>query len=127
MRKGELIVLNAIFSGKVRLPKLTGDTLYGILSAKADISRLAEGINGKAEAIKRDTMPEGVDPYSVSEEDPAVKAWVAAYVPMQNRLYNEELEAELPAPCVPREVFPDLCEGLTPGEAEMLLKYIVKR
>lgn len=125
MKNGEIVILNGIFGGEIRLPKMKGDDLYRVLSAKADISAIVEGIQKKAEELKNGVKPESVDEYSMQESDPAVQEWMRRYIPMQNRLYNEEYEGEFPEPCIPREAFPEMIEGLTPGKAELLLKYLV--
>ena len=125
MKKGELIILNGIFSNKMKRPALSGDELYTLLSAKADISALAKGIEDKAENIRLSTKPDGVDEYTADQRDPRVQQWMQQYLPMQTRLYNEELEAELPAKCIQRDAFAQMCAGLTPGEAELVMKHLV--
>ncbi len=125
MKKGEIVIINSIFGGETRLPKMKGEDLYKVLTAKADISAIVEGIQKKAEELKNGVKPESVDEYSMRESDPAVQEWMRRYIPMQNKLYNEEYEGEFPKPCIPREAFPEMIEGLTPGKAELLMKYLV--
>ena len=126
MKRGELIILNGIFSSKMKLPQMKGDDLYALLSAKADISALAKDTEDKAEALRLGVKPETVDEYTADQSDPDVQQWMRRYIPMQNRLYNEEQPGTLPAPCISRKDFPKMCEGLTPGEAELVMKYLVK-
>lgn len=125
MKKGEIVIINSIFGSEIRLPKMKGEDLYKVLTAKADISAIVEGIQKKAEELKNGVKPESVDEYSMQESDPAVQEWMRRYIPMQNRLYNEEYEGKFPDPCIPRDVFPDMIIGMTPGNAELLLKYLV--
>ena len=125
MKKGEIVIINSIFGGEIRLPKMKGEDLYKVLTAKSEISSIVEEIQKKAEELKNGVKPESVDEYSMQESDPAVQEWMRRYIPMQNRLYNEEYEGEFPEPCIPREAFPEMIEGLTPGKAELLLKYLV--
>lgn len=125
MKKGEIVIINSIFGGETRLPKMKGEDLYKVLTAKSEISSIVEEIQKKAEELKNGVKPESVDEYSMQESDPAVQEWMRRYIPMQNRLYNEEYEGEFPEPCIPREAFPEMIEGLTPGKAELLLKYLV--
>lgn len=126
MKKGELIILNGILAGKIKLPALPGGELYELLSAKADLSALARQVEEKAESIRLSTKPEGVDEYLAPQDDPRVRQWTRVCAAMQTRLYNEELEGTLPPPCISREAFPKMCEGLPVGEAELLMKYLVK-
>lgn len=126
MKRGELIILNGIFSSKMKLPQMKGDDLYALLSAKADISALAKETEDKAETLRLGVKPETVDEFNADPSDPDVKEWIAKYVPMQNRLYNEEQPGTLPEPCINRTDFPKMCEGLTPGEAELVMNYLVK-
>lgn len=125
MKKGEIVIINSIFGGEIRLPKMKGEDLYKVLTTKSEISSIVEEIQKKAEELKNGVKPESVDEYSMQESDPAVQEWMRRYIPMQNRLYNEEYEGEFPEPCIPREAFPEMIEGLTPGKAELLLKYLV--
>ena len=126
MKRGELIILNGIFSSKMRLPQMKGDDLYALLSAKADISALAKETEDKAETLRMGVKPETVDEFTADQSDPDVQQWMRRYIPMQNRLYNEEQPGTLPEPCISRKDFPKMCEGLTPGEAELVMKYLVK-
>lgn len=125
MKKGEIVIINSIFGGEIRLPKMKGEDLYKVLTAKAEISSIVEEIQKKAEELKNGVKPESVDEYNMQESDPAVQEWMRKYIPMQNRLYNEEYEGKFPEPCIPRESFPGMIEGLTPGKAELLMKYLV--
>lgn len=125
MKKGEIVIINSIFGGEIRLPKMKGEDLYKVLTAKADISAIVEGIQKKAEELKNGVKPESVDEYSMQESDPAVQEWMRRYIPMQNKLYNEEYEGEFPDPCIPRDAFPDMIVGMSAGNAELLLKYLV--
>lgn len=125
MKKGEVIILNGVFSNKIKLPVMTGEELYAILSAKADISKVAEEIEKKAESFKMGIKPEGVDEFTAKATDPKVIEWMEKYIPLQNRLYNEAFEGTLPHPCIPKGLFVSMCAGLTPGEAELIVKYLV--
>ena len=125
MKKGEIVIINSIFGGEIRLPKMKGEDLYKVLTAKADISAIVEGIQKKAEELKNGVKPESVDEYSMQESDPAVQEWMRRYIPMQNRLYNEEYEGKFPDPCIPRDAFPDMIVGMSAGTAELVLKYLV--
>ena len=51
--------------------------------------------------------------------------WKKQFIPMQNKLYNEEYEGKFPEPCIPRDAFPDMVVGMSAGNAELLLKYLV--
>lgn len=51
--------------------------------------------------------------------------WKKQFIPMQNKLYNEEYEGKFPDPCIPRDAFPDMVVGMSAGNAELLLKYLV--
>ena len=125
MKNGEIIIINSIFGGEIRLPKMKGEELYKVLTAKSEISSIVEGIQKKAEELKNGTKPESVDPMNFQEDDPDVIEWKKQFIPMQNKLYNEEYEGKFPNPCIPRDVFPDMIIGMTPGNAELLLKYLV--
>ncbi len=125
MKKGEIVIINSIFGGETHLPKMKGEDLYKVLTAKADISAIVEGIQKKAEELKNGVKPESVDEYSMQESDPAVQEWMRRYIPMQNKLYNEEYEGKFPDPCIPRDAFPDMIVGMSAGNAELLLKYLV--
>ena len=117
MKKGEIVIINSIFGGEIRLPKMKGE--------EAEISSIVEEIQKKAEELKNGTKPESVDPMKFLEDDPDVIEWKQKFIPMQNKLYNEEYEGKFPDPCIPRDVFPDMIIGMTPGNAELLLKYLV--
>ena len=110
MKNGEVVIINSIFGGEIRLPKMKGEDLYKVLTAKAE---------------KNGTKPETVDPMKFQEDDPDVIEWKKQFIPMQNKLYNEEYEGKFPDPCIPRDAFPDMIIGITPGNAELLLKYLV--
>ena len=125
MKNGEIVIINSIFGGEIRLPKMKGEDLYKVLTAKADISTIVEGIQKKAEELKNGVKPESVDEYSMQESDPAVQEWMRRYIPMQNKLYNEEYEGKFPDPCIPRDAFPDMIVGMSAGNAELVLKYLV--
>ena len=89
------------------------------------IEKCIGSIEDKAENIRLSTKPDGVDEYTADQRDPRVQQWMQQYLPMQTRLYNEELEAELPAKCIQRDAFAQMCAGLTPGEAELVMKHLV--
>lgn len=125
MKKGELIALNTVFS-KVKLPAMSGDNLFEILSAKADISKMAEEIEAKAEKFRVDTKPADVDEYEAKMSDPKVAEWWNKYLSMRSRLFNEDLEKDIPKPSISRDIFTDMIEGLTAGEAELIMKHLVK-
>lgn len=125
MKNGEIIIINSVLGMETHIPKMKGEDLYKILTAKAEISSIAEGIQKKAEELKNGTKPESVDPMKFLEDDPDVIEWKMRFIPMQNKLYNEEYEGKFPDPCIPRDVFPDMIIGMTPGNAELLLKYLV--
>lgn len=125
MKNGEIVIINSIFGSEIHLPKMKGEDLYKILTAKSEISSIVEEIQKKAEELKNGTKPESVDPMNFQEDDPDVIEWRRQFVPMQNKLYNEEYEGKFPDPCIPRDVFPDMIIGMTPGNAELLLKYLV--
>ena len=125
MKKGEIVIINSIFGGEIRLPKMKGEDLYKVLTAKAEISSIVEDIQKKAEELKNGTKPESVDPMNFQEDDPDVIEWKKQFIPMQNKLYNEEYEGKFPDPCIPRDAFPDMIVGMSAGNAELLLKYLV--
>ena len=125
MKKGELIALNTVFS-KVKLPAMSGDNLFEILSAKADISKMAEEIEAKAEKFRVDTKPADVDEYEAKMSDPKVAEWWNKYLSMRSRLFNEEMGKDIPEPSISRDIFTDMIEGLTAGEAELIMKHLVK-
>lgn len=125
MKKGEIVIINSIFWRQISLPKMKGEDLYKILTAKAEISSIVEGIQKKAEELKNGTKPESVDPMNFQEDDPDVIEWKMRFIPMQNKLYNEEYEGKFPDPCIPRDAFPDMIVGMSAGNAELLLKYLV--
>lgn len=126
MKKGDIVALNAIFSQKVKLPAMSGAQLYEVLSAKADLSAEAEAIEAKAEKFRLDTKPAEVDEYNAKMSDPSVRDWWNSYVSMRSRLFEEPFDGKLPAPCIPRDLFPEMIVGLTTGEAELVFKYLVK-
>lgn len=125
MKKGEIVIINSIFGSEIRLPKMKGEDLYKILTAKSEISSIVEGIQKKAEELKNGTKPESVDPMNFQEGDPDVIEWKKQFIPLQNKLYNEEYEGKFPGPCIPRDAFPDMIVGMSAGNAELLLKYFV--
>lgn len=125
MKKGELIALNTVFS-KVKLPAMSGDNLFEILSAKADISKMAEEIEAKAEKFRTDTKPADVDEYEAKMSDPKVAEWWNRYLSMRSRLFNEEMGKDIPEPSISRDLFAGMIEGLTAGEAELMMKHLVK-
>ena len=125
MKNGEIIIINSALGMETHLPKMKGEDLYKVLTAKAEISSIVEGIQKKAEELKSGTKPESVDPMNFQEDDPDVIEWKKRFIPMQNKLYNEEYEGKFPDPCIPRDAFPDMIIGITPGNAELLLKYLV--
>lgn len=125
MKNGEIIIINSALGMETHLPKMKGEDLYKVLTAKAEISSIVEGIQKKAEELKSGTKPESVDPMNFQEDDPDVIEWKKQFIPMQNKLYNEEYEGKFPDPCIPRDAFPDMIIGITPGNAELLLKYLV--
>lgn len=125
MKNGELIALNNVFS-KVKLPAMSGDNLFEILSAKADISLMAEEIEAKAEKFRVDTKPEGVDEYEAKMSDPKVAEWWNKYLSMRTRLFDEELAKSIPERSISRDIFANMIEGLTAGEAELIMKHLVK-
>ena len=47
MKKGEIVIINSIFGGEIRLPKMKGEDLYKVLTAKAEISSIVEEIQKK--------------------------------------------------------------------------------
>lgn len=125
MKNGEIIIINSVLGMETHIPKMKGEDLYKILTAKAEISSIAEGIQKKAEELKNGTKPESVDPMKFQEDDPDVIEWKKQFIPMQNKLYNEEYEGRFPDPCIPRDAFPDMIVGMSAGNAELLLKYLV--
>ena len=125
MKKGEIVIINSIFGSEIRLPKMKGEDLYKVLTAKSEISSIVEEIQKKAEELKNGTKPESVDPMKFQEDDPDVIEWKQKFIPMQNKLYNEEYEGKFPDPCIPRDAFPDMIVGMSAGNAELLLKYLV--
>ena len=48
MKNGEIVILNSIFGGEVKLPKMKGEDLYKVLTAKSEISSIVEEIQKKA-------------------------------------------------------------------------------
>lgn len=126
MKKGDVVALNAIFSHKIKLPAMSGDQLYAVLSAKADLSKVAEEIEAKADKFRTDTKPAGVDEYAAKLSDPVVKAWFEQFGVMRARLFNEEFDGRLPDPCIDKDLFPAMAEGLTPAEAMLIMTYLVK-
>lgn len=125
MKNGEIIIINSVLGMETHLPKMKGEDLYKVLTAKAEISSIVEEIQRKAEELKNGTKPESVDPMNFQEDDPDVIEWKKQFIPMQNKLYNEEYEGKFPDPCIPRDVFPDMIVGMSAGNAELLLKYLV--
>ena len=125
MKNGEIIIINSVLGMETHIPKMKGEDLYKILTAKAEISSIVEEIQKKAEELKNGTKPESVDPMNFQEDDPDVVEWKKQFIPMQNKLYNEEYEGKFPDPCIPRDVFPDMIVGMSAGNAELLLKYLV--
>ena len=125
MKNGEIIIINRVLGMETHNPKMKGEDLYKILTAKAEISSIAEGIQKKAEELKNGTKPESVDPMKFREDDPDVIKWKNQFIPMQNKLYNEEYEGKFPDPCIPRDAFPDMIVGMSAGNAELVLKYLV--
>ena len=51
MKKGEIVIINSIFGGEIRLPKMKGEDLYKVLTAKSEISSIVEEIQKKAEEL----------------------------------------------------------------------------
>lgn len=127
MKKGEVIVLNVLFSDKIKLPAMSGDQLYAVLSAKADLSIAAEEIEAKADKFRIDTKPKEVDEYAADMSDPAVKAWVRQFSVMRAKLLDEDFEGRVPSPCIDKDLFPSMAEGLTPREAMMIMNHLVKK
>lgn len=127
MKKGEVIVLNVIFNDKIKLPAMSADQLYAVLSAKADLSKAAEEIEAKADKFRRDIKPAGVDEYAADLSDPAVKTWAKQFSAMRARLLDEDYEGTLPSPSIDKELFPSMAEGLTPREAVMIMDHLVKK
>lgn len=125
MKNGEIIILNGIFGGETRLPKMKGEDLYKLLMAKSDISTIVDGIQKKAEDLKNGVRPKSVDPMCFNENDADVIEWKMKFIPLQEKLYNEEYTGAFPEPFIPRDVFPEMIEGMTPGKAELLMKYLV--
>lgn len=125
MKNGEIIIINSTLGMETHLPKMKGEDLYKVLTAKAEISSIVEEIQKKAEELKNGTKPESVDPMNFQEDDPDVIEWKKQFIPMQNKLYNEEFEGKFPDPCIPRDAFPDMIVGMSAGNAELLLKYLV--
>ena len=125
MKNGEIIIINSTLGMETHLPKMKGEDLYKVLTAKAEISSIVEEIQKKAEELKNGTKPESVDPMNFREDDPDVIEWKKQFIPMQNKLYNEEYEGKFPDPCIPRDAFPDMIVGMSAGNAELLLKYLV--
>lgn len=125
MKNGEIIIINSTLGMETHLPKMKGEDLYKVLTAKAEISSIVEDIQKKAEELKNGTKPESVDPTNFQEDDPDVIEWKKQFIPMQNKLYNEEYEGKFPDPCIPRDAFPDMIVGMSAGNAELLLKYLV--
>lgn len=125
MKNGEIIIINSTLGMETHLPKMKGEDLYKILTAKSEISSIVEEIQKKAEELKNGTKPESVDPMNFQEDDPDVIEWKKQFIPMQNKLYNEEYEGKFPDPCIPRDAFPDMIVGMSAGNAELLLKYLV--
>lgn len=125
MKNGEIIIINSVLGMETHIPKMKGEDLYKILTAKAEISSIVEEIQKKAEELKNGTKPESVDPMNFQEDDPDVIEWKMRFIPMQNKLYNEEYEGKFPDPCIPRDAFPDMIVGMSAGNAELLLKYLV--
>lgn len=125
MKNGEIIIINSVLGMETHIPKMKGEDLYKILTAKAEISSIVEEIQKKAEELKNGTKPESVDPMNFQEDDPDVIEWKKQFIPMQNKLYNEEYEGKFPDPCIPRDAFPDMIVGMSAGNAELLLKYLV--
>ena len=125
MKNGEIIIINSVLGMETHIPKMKGEDLYKILTAKAEISSIVEEIQKKAEELKNGTKPESVDPMKFQEDDPDVIEWKMRFIPMQNKLYNEDYEGKFPDPCIPRDAFPDMIVGMSAGNAELLLKYLV--
>lgn len=125
MKNGEIIIINSTLGMEAHLPKMKGEDLYKVLTAKSEISSIVEEIQKKAEELKNGTKPESVDPMNFQEDDPDVIEWKKQFIPMQNKLYNEEYEGKFPEPCIPRDAFPDMVVGMSAGNAELLLKYLV--
>lgn len=125
MKNGEIIIINSTLGMETHLPKMKGEDLYKVLTAKSEISSIVEEIQKKAEELKNGTKPETVDPMKFQEDDPDVIEWKKQFIPMQNKLYNEEYEGKFPEPCIPRDAFPDMVVGMSAGNAELLLKYLV--
>lgn len=125
MKNGEIIIINSTLGMETHLPKMKGEDLYKVLTAKSEISSIVEEIQKKAEELKNGTKPESVDPMKFQEDDPDVIEWKKQFIPMQNKLYNEEYEGKFPEPCIPRDAFPDMIVGMSAGNAELLLKYLV--
>ena len=125
MKNGEIIIINSTLGMETHLPKMKGEDRYKVLTAKAEISSIVEEIQKKAEELKNGTKPESVDPMNFQEDDPDVIEWKKQFIPMQNKLYNEEFEGKFPDPCIPRDAFPDMIVGMSAGNAELLLKYLV--
>lgn len=125
MKNGEIIIINSTLGMETHLPKMKGEDLYKILTAKSEISSIVEEIQKKVEELKNGTKPESVDPMNFREDDPDVIEWKKQFIPMQNKLYNEEYEGKFPDPCIPRDAFPEMIVGMSAGNAELLLKYLV--
>lgn len=125
MKNGEIIIINSVLGMETHIPKMKGEDLYKILTAKSEISSIVEEIQKKAEELKNGTKPESVDPMKFQEDDPDVIEWKMRFIPMQNKLYNEEYEGKFPDPCIPHDAFPDMIVGMSAGNAELLLKYLV--
>lgn len=127
MKKGDVVVLNDIFSNKIKLPAMNADQLYAVLSAKIDLSKAAEEISSKADRFRMDTKPENVDEYNAKLADPVVREWYMKYNAMQQRLFDESFEGNLPAPCIDKDIFPEMIAGLTAGEAMIVMNNLVKK
>jgi len=126
MTNAELLTLNAVFGQKMKLPALDKDRFYKLLSVKAALSEKAEQIEKRAEMFRKETMPAGVDEYAVKLSDPAAREWWNSYMAMRSRLVAEEAEGTQPERVIPRDLFPDMAEGLTAAEAELVMQHLVE-
>lgn len=125
MKKGEIVVLNALL-GKIKLPAMSGDELYEVLSAKSDIGKEAEAIEAKAEDFRKETKPEGVDEYNAKLSEPRVREWWDQYTAMRNRLMMEEHTGGIPQRCISKELLPKMVEGFSTEEAVIVMKHLLK-
>lgn len=125
MKKGEVLVLNAILS-RIAVPEMDPGQLYDYLSMKVDLEKSVDEIQEKAEALRKKTKPESVDENDIKDDDPNVKEWQKTYTEMYNRLLEEPYEGAEIKKCLTKESLAGVVKGLPTNEAVFVFKHIAK-